>query len=187
MSASSPAETPRPTHAELFGAFVRITLSGFGGALPWARRMLVERKKWLTPDEFNDAYALCQLLPGPNVVNLAAIFGSRVRGATGAFAAWAGFLVLPFTVMVALAVFYQHYGHIEVVRGVLAGLAPAAAGLLLATAAKMAGPILRKRGAAPLIMAAVTVAIGVLDWPLIYVLLVLTPLSIALSFLRTRS
>lgn len=162
-------------------------MSGFGGALPWARRSLVERKQWLTPDEFNDAYALCQLLPGPNVVNLAAIFGSRTRGATGAIAAWSGFLVLPFTVMVGLAIFYQHYGHVEVVRGVLVGVAPAAAGLLLATAAQMAGPIVKRRGTAPLIMAAVTVAIGVLGWPLVYVLLVLTPLSIALSFLRSRS
>lgn len=187
MSASTRTDAPRPTHAELFRAFVRITLSGFGGALPWARRILVEKKKWLTPEEFNDSYALCQLLPGPNVVNLAAIFGSRARGATGAIAAWSGFLLLPFVAMVILAIAYQRYGDIRLVRGVLAGLAPAAAGLLVATAAKMAAPIFRRRGPATLIVAAVSITIGVLDWPLVYVLLVLTPLSIGLSALRTRA
>lgn len=184
---TAPRSASRPSHAELFFAFVRITLSGFGGALPWTRRMFVERKKWLTPEEFNDVYALCQMLPGPNVVNLAAVFGSRVRGAGGALAAWSGFLLLPFMVMVAAAIFYQHYGDVQAVRGVLAGIAPAAAGLLIATAAKMAGPVFRGRGLAPIIVIAVTVAIGVLNWPLVPVLLVLTPVSIALCALRGRS
>ena len=124
-------------------------MSGFGGALPWTRRMFVEQKKWLTAEEFNDAYALCQLLPGPNIVNFAAVFGSRMRGAAGALAAWSGFLLVPFTVMVAAAIFYRHYGDMQAVRGVLAGIAPAAAGLLIATAAKMAVPVFRRRGPAP--------------------------------------
>lgn len=64
MPASPPAGSPHPTHGQLFTAFVRITLAGFGGALPWTRRMFVEQKRWLTPEEFNDVYALCQLLPG---------------------------------------------------------------------------------------------------------------------------
>lgn len=186
MAQHPSAGTPIPTHAELFLAFFKITLSGFGGALPWTRRMLVEQKHWLTPEEFNDAYALCQLLPGPNVVNLAAIFGSRARGASGAIAAWAGFLVLPFSVMVAAAVLYRNYGEVRAVRGVLSGIAPAAAGLLLATAAKMAVPIFRRRVAAAAIVVAAAVAIGVLDWPLLFVLLALTPLSIALSAWETR-
>ncbi len=186
MADHPPAGAPIPTHAELFLAFFRITLSGFGGALPWARRMLVEQKEWLTPQEFNDVYALCQLLPGPNVVNLAAIFGSRARGAGGAIAAWAGFLLLPFSVMVAAAVLYGSYGEVRAVRGVLSGMAPAAAGLLLATAAKMAVPIFRRRGAAAAIVVAVALAIGVMGWPLLYVLLALTPLSIMASAWTAR-
>jgi len=172
--------TPHPTHAQLFTAFVRITLSGFGGALPWTRRMFVEQKRWLTPDEFNDAYALCQLLPGPNIVNFAAVFGSRMRGAGGAITAWSGFLMVPFAVMVIAATLYRQYGDVQAVRGALAGMAPAAAGLLIATAAKMAAPVFRRRGVAPAIVVAVAGAIGVLNWPLPYVLLVLTPVSIAL-------
>ena len=186
MADHPPAGAPIPTHAELFLAFFRITLSGFGGARPWARRMLVDQKGWLTPQEFNDVYALCQLLPGPNVVNLAAIFGSRARGAGGAIAAWAGFLLLPFTVMAAAAVLYGNFGEVRAVRGVLSGMAPAAAGLLLATAAKMAVPIFRRLGAAAAIVVAVAVGIGVMEWPLLYVLLALTPLSIAASAWTAR-
>ncbi|MBU3749781.1 MAG: chromate transporter [Mycobacterium sp.] len=186
MTAPTSPDPPRPSHVQLFAAFFRITVSGFGGALPWTRRMFVERKKWLTAEEFNDAYALCQLLPGPNIVNLAAVFGSRAQGASGAFSAWAGFLLLPFTAMVGAAIFYRHYGDVEAVRGVLSGVAPAAAGLLVATAAKMAGPVFRRGGPAPLIVIAVSIAIGVLNWPLVYVLLVLTPLSVALSAWRNK-
>ena len=148
--------------------------------------MLVEQKGWLTPEEFNDAYALCQLLPGPNVVNLATVFGSRARGASGAIAAWTGFLLLPLAVMVAAAALYRNYGDVRAVRGVLTGMAPAAAGLLVATAAKMAVPIFRRRGGALAIVIAVAVAIGVIDWPLLYVLSVLTPLSIAMSAWKSR-
>ena len=89
-AAPSPSPAPYiPTHSELFFAFVRITLAGFGGTLVWTRRMFVEEKKWMTAEEFNDAYALCQFLPGPNIVNLTTIFGSRMRGLTGALACWA--------------------------------------------------------------------------------------------------
>ena len=80
---------PIPTHAELFLAFFRITLSGFGGTLAWTRIMFVEKKRWMTAEEFNNVYTLCQFLPGPNIVNLTAVFGSRMRGPTGAMAAWA--------------------------------------------------------------------------------------------------
>ncbi len=89
--ATTPASrAPVPSHAELFLAFFRITLSGFGGTLPWTRRMFVEKKRWMTAEEFNEAYAFCQFLPGPNIVNLTAIFGSRIHGPTGAMAAGPG-------------------------------------------------------------------------------------------------
>ena len=81
------AAAPIPTHAELFLAFFKITLSGFGGTLPWTRRMFVEEKRWMTAEEFNDVYALCQFLPGPNIVNLTVgvrlAHARRDRGAGG--------------------------------------------------------------------------------------------------------
>jgi chromate transporter len=173
---------PIPSHADLFFAFFRITLLGFGGTLPWTRRMFVEEKRWLTPEEFNDVYALCQFLPGPNIVNLTAVFGSRMRGPTGAMAAWAGFLVLPFCVMLAAGMLYERYSDVEAVRRVLSGIAPAAAGLIIATVAKMAMPMFRRFGHAPFVLLATAFAIGLMRWPLLLVLLVVAPVSTALSW-----
>jgi chromate transporter len=176
------ANPPIPTHAELFFAFVKITLSGFGGTLPWTRRMFVEEKRWLTAQEFNDVYALCQFLPGPNIVNLTAVFGSRMRGPTGALAAWSGFLLIPFCVMLAAAVLYERYGEVEAVRRVLSGIAPAAAGLIIATVAKMAAPLFRSLGPAPFVIVATAVAIGLMRWPLLWVMLTMVPASIGLAW-----
>ena len=173
---------PIPTHAELFLAFFRITLSGFGGTLAWTRIMFVEKKRWMTAEEFNDVYTLCQFLPGPNVVNLTAVFGSRMRGPTGAVAAWAGFLILPFCVMVVASILYERYGDVEAVRRVLSGVAPAAAGLLIATAAKMAMPMFRCFGPAPFVLLATAFAIGLMRWPLLLVLIPMIPISIGLAW-----
>jgi chromate transporter len=181
-AASSPSGAPVPSHTDLFLAFFRITLSGFGGTLPWTRRMFVEKKRWMTAEEFNDVYALCQFLPGPNIVNLTAVFGSRMRGPTGAMAAWAGFLVLPFFMMVAAGVLYERYGDVDAVRRVLGGIAPAAAGLIIATAAKMAAPMFRSLGPAPFVVLATAFAIGLMRWPLLLVMLVLAPSSVALAW-----
>ena len=177
---------PIPTNAELFLAFVKITLSGFGGTLPWTRRMFVEEKRWLTAHEFNELYALCQFLPGPNIVNLTAVFGSRMRGATGAIAAWSGFLLVPFCVMLAAAILYERYSDVEAVRRVLSGIAPAAAGLMIATVAKMAVPLFRSFGPAPFVFAAAAFAIGYMRWPLLWVMLVMAPASVGLAWWSRR-
>jgi chromate transporter len=183
----SPA-APIPSHAELFLAFFKITLSGFGGTLPWTRRMFVEQKRWMTAEEFNDVYALCQFLPGPNIVNLTAVFGSRMRGPTGAIAAWAGFLTVPFCVMLAAGMRYERYGDVEAVRRVLSGIAPAAAGLIIATVAKMAAPMFRSLGPAPFVVLATAFAIGLMRWPLVLVLIVIAPISIGLAWgMRPRT
>ena len=148
--------------------------------------MFVEKKRWMTAEEFNEAYALCQFLPGPNIVNLTAVFGSRMRGPTGALAAWSGFLLVPFAVMVVAAVLYERYGDVEAVRRVLSGIAPAAAGLIIATAAKMAAPLFRSLGPAPFVLVATMLAIGLMRWPLFAVLAVVAPASIALSWWMRR-
>ena len=56
--------TPAMTVSELFWAFFRTGARGFGGALPWVRRMLVEERRWLTTQEFTDIFSLCNFLPG---------------------------------------------------------------------------------------------------------------------------
>lgn len=179
---ASPGPTAVPTHFELFWAFLVITLSGFGGTLAWTRRMFVEKKRWMTAEEFNNDYAFCQFLPGPNIVNLTAVFGSRMRGATGAVAAWCGFLLVPFLVMLAAGFLYDRYGDVDAVRRVMNGVAPAAAGLIIATVAKMAVPMFRGLQAAPFIIIATAIAIGLMRWPLLLVLIVLVPISLAFSF-----
>jgi chromate transporter len=175
------AQQAPPSHAELFFAFFRITLSGFGGTLPWTRRMFVEKKKWMTAEEFNDAYALCQFLPGPNIVNLTSVFGSRMRGPTGALAAWGGFLLLPFCFMVAMGALYAEYGEVDLLRRFLGGVVAAAAGLLIATVTKMATPLFRRFGPAPPVLLATALAIGIMRWPLLWVMIVLVPTSIGLA------
>jgi chromate transporter len=172
-----------PTHAELFFAFFKISLSGFGGTLPWTQRMFVEKKRWMTAKEFNDAYAVCQFLPGPNIVNLTAVFGARMRGATGALACWAGFLGMPFAMMVTIGALYAQYGDTEVLRRILGGIAAAAAGVMIATVTKMAEPLFRPPiGPAPFVVLATILATGIMRWPLLWAMLVLVPCSIALAW-----
>jgi chromate transporter len=183
-SPSSPSD-PSPTLLELFVAFALIALCGFGGVLAWSRRMLVEERKWMTAEEFNDAYALCQFLPGPNVVNLSVVFGRRIRGLLGAAVASAGLLGPPFVIVSVIGFVYAQFGEIAALQRMLIGVAAAAVGLVLGTCAKMALPLLRDRfGIAPLIVLATFASVGVLRWPLPWALAVLVPLSIAIAWVR---
>jgi chromate transporter len=168
---------------ELFLGFAKISVSGFGMILPWARRMIVDEKKWMTAEEFNETYSLAQFLPGPNVVNLSVVFGSRIGGAAGAAVALLGLIGPPALIATALSALYAVYGDVEILRRILTGIAAAAIGLMIAVIAKMAEPILRKWLApAPFVMAATFIAIGVMRWPLVWTLLVLAPASIALAW-----
>jgi chromate transport protein ChrA len=100
---NSGRQSGEPSVPTLFLAFSGVAVSGFGGVMPFARRMLVERRRWMTPEEFNEAYALAQFLPGGNILNLSVVVGRRFRGAAGALAAIGGLLVGPFLIMIAMA------------------------------------------------------------------------------------
>ncbi|HVD85003.1 MAG TPA: chromate transporter [Bradyrhizobium sp.] len=181
-----PAPTP-PGLSALFVAFAKISLAGFGGVLVWARRGIVDQHRWMTADEFNETYALCHFLPGPNVVNLSVVFGSRFRGIPGSIAAFAGLLGPPVVIMTILAALYARYGEIDALRRILAGVSCAAVGLLLSAVFRMMMPLVKRRDLVALVLlAAVFVAIGLLRLPLPAVLLVAIPLSIALSFAMRR-
>src|ERR1700716_2473650 len=117
LSASGPPPQTA-TLVELFVAFALISLCGFGGVLAWSRRMLVEGRKGMTPAEFNDAYALCQFLPGPNVVNLSVVFGRRIRGPVGAAVALVGLIGPPFVIVTLISVIYGWFGGIAALRRV---------------------------------------------------------------------
>lgn len=185
--AAAPLAPKTPTLSELFIAFVIIALSGFGGTLAWSRRMIVEQRRWMTSDEFNEAYALCQFLPGPNIVNFSVVFGSRFRGPAGAAVAFLGLLGPPVVIVTIIAVLYSYFGELPALQRMLIGVSAAAAGLIAATAAKMAEPLFHERNIVWPAVALVTfVAIGVLRWPLPWVLAVLVPSSVALAWWRQR-
>jgi chromate transporter len=180
---ASSATTHVPRLAELFLSFAKVSLYGFGGVLPWARRLVVDEKRWMTAEEFNEAFSLSQFLPGPNIVNFSVVFGSRFRGPVGAALAFLGLLAPPVAIITLIGALYARYGDIDALRRVLAGISAAAAGLLIATAIKMAEPILRQRlGPAPFVALAAFAAIGMLRWPLPWVLAVLAPTSIGLAW-----
>jgi chromate transporter len=180
-----PAGRPPPSLSELFLAFLGIALSGFGGVLPWARRMLVERRRWLDDREFVEALALCQFLPGPNIVNMGIIVGSRFRGPAGAVVSVLGLVGAPMLVMMVLGALYARYGDLAALRGTLAGLAAGAAGLLVAMVAKMAVPLMRERDFSALGFVLIAfVAVGLFRIPLYWAVLVLAPLSVAFAWRR---
>ena len=178
--ASAATEETTPSCAELARAFCGVGLLGFGGVLPWARRMVVEQRRWLAPSEFNDLLALCQFLPGPNVVNLSVALGARFQGARGALAALFGLLAAPVAIVIALGALYGRYASQPVVHGAFTGLAAAASGLVVANAAKIAWPI-RRELRPVLVAAAAFTALAVLRLPLLPTLVVLVPLSVLVA------
>jgi chromate transporter len=182
----SAPSTP-PGLIALFVAFAKMSLAGFGGVLVWARRGIVDQHRWMTANEFNETFALCHFLPGPNVVNLSVVFGSRFRGIPGALAAFAGLLGPPVVIVTVLAALYARYGEIDALRRILAGISCAAVGLLISALFRMMMPLIERRDLIGLvILAAVFVAIGLLRLPLPAVLLVAIPLSIAIAFFVRR-
>src|SRR5579871_5796160 len=172
-----------PSLVTLFVAFAKMSLAGFGGVLVWARRGIVDQHKWMTADEFNETFALCHFLPGPNIVNLTFVFGARLRGLPGAIAAFAGLVGPPALIMVVMGMLYHRYGEIDALRRILSGVACAAIGLMLAVVFRMMTPLIKRRDVvALLVMAAVFVAIGILRLPLPLVLLAAIPISIAITY-----
>jgi chromate transporter len=179
-----PDNTPMPADSRsspgvfsLFTGFFGVGMLGFGGVLPLARRMIVEQRRWLSGSEFTDLLALCQFLPGGNIINVSVTIGLRFRGVPGALAALIGLLAAPTAVALALAVIYMRYRDEPLVRRLFAGLAAAAAGLVLATAIKIARPLLGQP--VPIGVAAVVfVLIAVVRTPLLPTMLVMAPLSV---------
>lgn len=125
------------SRADLFISFSQLALQGFGGVVAIAQRELVEKKRWLTPEEFLEDWAVAQILPGPNVVNLSLIIGDRYFGFSGAMAALAGMLVFPLLIVVALAALLGGFADMPVVQGALRGMSAVSAGLIAATGLKL--------------------------------------------------
>jgi chromate transporter len=176
---------PRVTRIALFLTFSRISLSSFGGALFWTRRALVERQRWLTEREFLDALTLGQLLPGANVLNVSVIVGYRFGGWTGAAACVAGFLGWPCLVVVGMGVLYQYFGTLPHVQLALAGMSKVAAGLLLSAVVKLA-MVLPRRWWPWLLGLSAFAGVGILRWPLLWVMGALAPCAIFVAWKGLR-
>jgi chromate transporter len=183
----SPAESQAPavafnppTSRELFTGFLMLGMTAFGGALPLAHRMVVERRRWLSEEEFVQLLGLCQFLPGGNIINLSVALGMKFRGLRGAMAAIFGLIAVPSAVVVVLGIIYQHFQHDPSVRHLFAGLAAAAAGLLIQMAVKIAWP-LRRNPVLAVLATVCFIAIAFVRVPLVWVMLVMTPISVVLT------
>lgn len=180
-SSAGVRETPGP--AALFRGFARVGLSGFGGVLPWARRLLVDTERWLTAEEFNVLLGLCQFLPGPNVVNLAVAVGVRFCGWRGAVAGAFGLMLGPFLIALVLGVLYGLYGELPAVQSILYGVTLVGAGLIIATGMRMGLNVKQRAVYWPFALVAFA-ALVILRWPLPVVMIGGAVLTISVSWWR---
>jgi len=192
MTQPSVIDAPRAPASlgELFFAFTRLALQGFGGVLPVAQRELVERLRWLTKEQFVEMLAVSQILPGPNVVNLALMYGDRVFGVRGAFAALAGMLLAPLVAVLAVTALYGQFAQVPAVTGALRGMSAVAAGLVISTALKLLATVQANPMGLPtaLTFAALAfVATAWLRWPLVWVIAGLGALAIAAAWSRLQA
>ncbi len=157
--------------------------------LPVAQRELVERRSWLSKPEFLALLSLGQVLPGPNIVNMALIFGDRQFGWRGAAAAVGGLLLVPLLIVLSLAVLVQLAGHAPLMNDALRGMGVVSAGLVLSTAVKLVSALRGNRmgiGACVLLVAATVAAIAALRWPMVWMLAVLAPLAWAWAWWKLK-
>ena len=190
MSDLPPDDRPRPESlTDLFVSFTLLALQGFGGVLAVVQRELVENKRWMTRDEFIEDWSVAQVMPGPNVINLALIVGGRYFGLKGALVGLAGMLLVPLVLVLALAVVYSKFADHPGVAGALRGMGAVAAGLIMATGIKLISAlqtnVLGWRWCAVLGLACL-VCIVVIRLPLAYVLFGLGGMAVALAYKRLK-
>jgi chromate transporter len=173
---------PSPSVFDLFTGFFFVGVYGFGGVLPWARRLIVEQRKWLTAAEFTEMLGLCQFLPGGNIMNVTIALGSRFQGIPGATAAILGLMTAPVAIVIALGAIYDQYAAYPPVKHAFVALAAAAAGFMLSAAWKIVAP-LKGKTLAIAVAACTFVAIAVIRLPLV---LAMPVLAVASTLLLRR-
>ena len=170
-----PGSLTRPdSPATLFYAFTGLALQGFGGVLAVAQRVICDERRWLTREQFVEALAVAQVLPGPNVCNLALMVGDRFFGWRGAFAALGGMIAAPLAIVLALTVLYSHFALHPAVAGALKGMAAVAAGMIAGTGLRLASALRYSPMGVPVCIGLAVlafVAVALVRWPLVWVLL----------------
>jgi chromate transporter len=181
---------PQPRSlTDLFLSFTFLALQGFGGVLAVVQLELVERKRWLTREEFIEDWAVAQIMPGPNVVNLSMMIGSRYFGLRGALAALAGMLTFPLIVVLLMALAYSRYADHPGVAGALRGMGAVAAGLIIASGIKLVPALARHplgRPACLLLAVLCFGAVALMHLPLLYVLAGLGLLACVLTWKKIK-
>lgn len=170
---------------DLFWSFSMLALQGFGGVVAVVQRELVDKKKWLTPEEFVEEWAVAQILPGPNVVNLSLMIGDRYFGMAGALSALAGMLTFPLVIVLALAAALGGLADTPVVQGALRGMGAVAAGLIAASGFKLIGALRQNAMGQPVCaLLALLSLLAIVVWhvALVWVLLVLGGLGCAWAY-----
>jgi len=190
MSSLPAPDRPRPQSiTDLFVSFTVLALQGFGGVLAVVQREFVEKKCWMTTEEFLEDWAVAQVMPGPNVINLALIIGGRYFGLKGAMAALSGMLAAPLLIVLTLALVYAQFASRPEVAGALRGMGAVASGLIGATALKLTKglktSVLGWRWCAAFGLASL-VAIAALRVPLVYVIFGLGGLACALAYRKLQ-
>ena len=187
MTSTAPAASPASPRA-LFWAFASLALQGFGGVMAVIQRELVDRRRWMTQEQFAQDWAVAQILPGPNVVNLSIMFGERHFGLRGAFAATAGMLIAPTLLVLAVGSLYLQWADHPAVGGALRGMGAVAAGLVIGTGLKLS--VALHKHPLPLwlgwllTMLAFSMVVF-LQWPLWWVLPIIGGIGCGLTWLRT--
>jgi chromate transporter len=181
MVAEPVAEKDKVPLLALMGVFLRVGLSSFGGSTAaWLYREIVQNRRWLGEEGFLTALTFSQVLPGANPVNMSIYVGSMLRGGLGGALAAIGMVAPAFCVILIMGILYARFGASTLGHAVLGGLAAAGAGVTLSIGAKLAGKVTKP---VPVVIAlAIFAAVGLAHWPMIPVVLVLTPLSIGLEF-----
>lgn len=173
MSEQAPLNRPR-SKTDLFISFTLLALQGFGGVLAVVQRVLVEEKRWMTREQFIEDWAVAQIMPGPNVVNLALMIGGRYFGLAGALAGVAGMLAAPMVVALVLAAAFGGVSDAAWAQGALRGMGAVSAGLIAAVGLKLIGALKGNPMGLPVCIALALLSflgVGVLRWPLAWVLL----------------
>lgn len=186
MSAPASEDRPRPQSlADLFLSFTLLALQGFGGVLAVVQNELVEKKRWMTREEFVEEWAVAQIMPGPNVVNLSLMIGGRYFGLPGALAALAGMLTVPLIVVLLLTLVYAQYAHHPELAGALRGMGAVASGLITAAGLRLLSTLKTNPLGLPVSIALGTAcfaAIALLRLPLAYVLPALGAIAFVLAY-----
>ena len=185
IAVSPPQARAVPSLGLLYWAHFIVGATGFGGSMPWLRRMMVEQRNWLSAEEFNDAIAISQFLPGPNVFNLIVVLGPRFHGFAGVVAMTVGIMTMPFLFALGIGALYAQYGDLPAAKDAMRGIAPVAAGLMLTLGFKTAmAPSLRSILAIFAVLTFIAVAYYRIGLPL--VLASLAPFAIAAAWWRNK-